>query len=196
MRVALSLSQIAAPTITAPKAASAVADFVAVIDFPKACMTGKKELEVSAQHEISFESVNLPISAGYMSKYSMIWTSVLSQGASGSGKSTIVGLLERLNNSFVVLLESAMNADHTEEGTSSEMKSEVNVVESPVTVSGSVLNGWTESIWNGGDLKLALSNRNLSFSATDSEECGFWLDWFEVRARGRTNEKEPCRTGM
>lgn len=151
MMVAMSLGQTAAPIIAAAKAASAASDFFAVIDSPKPCTTGIKEPDVSANHEIRFESVNF----AYPSRPHVKVLDDLNicfepgkitaiVGASGSGKSTIVGLLERwyeLNNERIVLPESAMKEDHTEEDTSSETKSEIKEVESPVTISGSVLTG-------------------------------------------------------
>ena len=151
MMVAMSLAQTAAPIIAASKAASAASDFFAVIDAPKPRMTGIKEPEVSASNEIRFESVNFAYPSRphvkVLDDLSMSFeagkiTAIV--GASGSGKSTIVGLLERwyeLNNDNFVLPESAMKPEHAEEDTNSETKSELKEFESPVIISGSVLIG-------------------------------------------------------
>jgi ATP-binding cassette subfamily B (MDR/TAP) protein 1 len=152
MMVAMSIGQTAAPIIAAAKAASAASDFFAVIDAPKPSITGLKEPDVSAHGEICFESVNF----AYPSRPHVKVLDDLNVcfqpgkitaivGASGSGKSTIVGLLERwyeLDNERVVLPESAMKAKNTEEETNSELVSEAKEqTEIKVTIGGSILIG-------------------------------------------------------
>ena len=99
--IVLSIGTTAAPIIAATKAASAAADFFAVIDAPRPSTEGLKD-PLIAQGDIAFESVtfaypsrphvrildnlNVRFPAGKL-------TAIV--GASGSGKSTIVGLLER-----------------------------------------------------------------------------------------------------
>lgn len=102
MMLTFSLTQTAAPIIAATKAASAAADFFAVIDAPKPIITGLRDPEASATEDITFDSVNF----AYPSRPHVKVLDDLSLrfergkitaivGASGSGKSTIVGLLER-----------------------------------------------------------------------------------------------------
>src|ERR1700683_1821041 len=102
MMLTFSMSQTAAPIIAATKAASAAAAFFAVIDAPKPIMTGLKDPEASATEDIAFDSVNF----AYPSRPHVKVLDDLNLrfergkitaivGASGSGKSTIVGLLER-----------------------------------------------------------------------------------------------------
>ncbi|PMD39974.1 hypothetical protein L207DRAFT_428418 [Hyaloscypha variabilis F] len=102
MMFTFSLTQTAAPIIAATRAASAAADFFAVIDAPKPIMTGLKDPQASAMEDVFFSSVNF----AYPSRPHVKVLDDLSLrfergkitaivGASGSGKSTIVGLLER-----------------------------------------------------------------------------------------------------
>ncbi len=102
MMLTFSLTQTAAPIMAATKAASAAADFFAVIDAPKPIIAGLKDPEVSATEDITFDSVDF----AYPSRPHVKVLDDLSLkfergkitaivGASGSGKSTIVGLLER-----------------------------------------------------------------------------------------------------
>jgi ATP-binding cassette, subfamily B (MDR/TAP), member 1 len=102
MMLTFSLTQTAAPIIAATKAASAAADFFAVIDAPKPIIAGLKDPQASATEDITFDSVNF----AYPSRPHVKVLDDLSLrfergkitaivGASGSGKSTIVGLLER-----------------------------------------------------------------------------------------------------
>lgn len=102
MMIVMSLGQTAAPIIAVTKAASAASDFFAIIDAPLPPTSGLKETEISANNEIVFESVtfaypsrphvkildnlNIRFEAGKV-------TAIV--GASGSGKSTITGLIER-----------------------------------------------------------------------------------------------------
>ncbi|KAL5326565.1 hypothetical protein ACEPPN_004252 [Leptodophora sp. 'Broadleaf-Isolate-01'] len=102
MMLAFAAGQMAAPIAAASKAASAAGDFFAIIDAPKPSTAGLKEPEVSARDELRLESVNF----AYPSRPHVKVLDDLSVrfepgkitaivGASGSGKSTIVGLLER-----------------------------------------------------------------------------------------------------
>jgi len=102
MMFTFSMTQTAAPIIAATRAASAAADFFAVIDAPKPIMTGLKDPQVSATEDIRFESVNFAYPSRphvkVLDDMSLRFergkiTAIV--GASGSGKSTIVGLLER-----------------------------------------------------------------------------------------------------
>ncbi len=102
MMMAFSLSQTAGPIIAVSKAASAATDFFAVIDAPKPITDGLREPQVSAQDDIVLKNItfaypsrphvkvlddlNLRFESGKI-------TAIV--GSSGSGKSTIVGLLER-----------------------------------------------------------------------------------------------------
>jgi ABC-type multidrug transport system fused ATPase/permease subunit len=58
MMFTFSLTQTAAPIIAATRAASAAADFFAVIDAPKPIMTGLKDPQASAMEDVFFSSVN------------------------------------------------------------------------------------------------------------------------------------------
>lgn len=102
MMVTFSVSQSATPMVAIGKAASAATDFFAVIDAPKPSTTGLKEPDISARDDITVDSVTF----AYPSRAHIKVLDDLSMrfeagkitaivGASGSGKSTIVGLLER-----------------------------------------------------------------------------------------------------
>jgi ATP-binding cassette subfamily B (MDR/TAP) protein 1 len=149
MMVAMSVGQTAAPIVAASKAASAAADFFAVIDAPKPSATGIKEPDASAREDLHFESVNF----AYPSRAHVKVLDDLSVsfeagkitaivGASGSGKSTIVGLLERwyqLDNERIVLPESAIKPKDEKKDDGKEEKPQV--VERPKTpliLSGSI----------------------------------------------------------
>ncbi|TVY41689.1 ABC transporter [Lachnellula occidentalis] len=155
-------AQTAAPIMAIGKATSAAADFFAVIDAPKPSVTGLKEPEVSARDDIELESVNFAYPSRPHSKVlddlsvrfeSGKLTAIV--GASGSGKSTIVGLLERWYelddaNRFV-LPESAMK-DEKEKAKEKEKEKEkkkkgesipkkTEPLEPPVSLSGKILIG-------------------------------------------------------
>jgi ABC-type multidrug transport system fused ATPase/permease subunit len=156
------VAQTAAPIIAIGKATTAAADFFAVIDAPKPTITGLQEPDVSARDDIELESVtfaypsrphlkvlddlNVRFEAGKV-------TAIV--GASGSGKSTIVGLLERwyeLDDAKRFRLpESAIKDDkqkakekEEKKNRKKEGKPEIPVVEAPeppVSLSGKILVG-------------------------------------------------------
>lgn len=150
--IAMSLGQTAAPIIAASKSASAASDFFAIIDSPKPNITGLREPDVSAQDTLKFEGVTF----SYPSRPHVKVVDNLSVqfepgkitaivGASGSGKSTIVGLLERwyeLNNERMDLLPSAMTKDDISKKSEFDSKLEVDeAVPTPVTITGSIFVG-------------------------------------------------------
>ncbi|TAQ89536.1 hypothetical protein B7494_g2142 [Chlorociboria aeruginascens] len=102
MMMAMSFGQTAAPIMAASKAASAATDFFALIDAPKPPTTGSKDPDVSSRDDIVFRDVTFAYPSRPHVKVldnlgirfpSGKITAIV--GASGSGKSTIVGLLER-----------------------------------------------------------------------------------------------------
>lgn len=99
--IVMSVGNTAAPIVAVAKAAGAAADFFAVIDAPTPSTDGLKDPQI-AHGDIAFESVTF----AYPSRPHVRVLDNLSVrfpagkltaivGASGSGKSTIVGLLER-----------------------------------------------------------------------------------------------------
>ncbi|TVY22546.1 ABC transporter [Lachnellula hyalina] len=162
MLIAFSVAQTAAPIMAIGKAASAAADFFAVIDAPKPSIIGLKEPEISARDDIELESVNFAYPSRPHSKVlndlsvrfeSGKLTAIV--GASGSGKSTIVGLLERwyeLNDAKIFVLPESAMKDDKEKAKEKEKEKEKkkkgesapkNIVplEPPVTLSGKILIG-------------------------------------------------------
>ncbi|KAL2064897.1 hypothetical protein VTL71DRAFT_4037 [Oculimacula yallundae] len=125
MMIAFSVSQTAGPIMAVTKAAAAATDFFAVIDAPKPSTSGLEAPEISSAKDIVFNSVtfaypsrphvtvldnlNIEIESGKI-------TAIV--GASGSGKSTIVGLLERWyeldGDKRFVLPESAIKDEKAE----------------------------------------------------------------------------------
>jgi ATP-binding cassette subfamily B (MDR/TAP) protein 1 len=117
-------AQTAAPILAVTKSTAAATDFYAVIDAPKPNTSGLKEPEVSARNDIELENVTF----AYPSRPHIKVVDNLSMrfeagkitaivGASGSGKSTIVGLLERwyeLDNSAVYRLPESVVVDEKE----------------------------------------------------------------------------------
>jgi ATP-binding cassette subfamily B (MDR/TAP) protein 1 len=160
MMTAFSLSQTAGPIIAITKAASAATDFFAIIDAPKPVITGLKAPDASASENIVFDSVTFAYPSRphvkvlddlSMTIESGAITAIV--GASGSGKSTIVGLIERWyeldESKRYSLPESAIK-----EKKAGEEKDTVVVVEegkTPVPLSGSIFIG--ENDLEGVDLK-------------------------------------------
>jgi len=113
MIVATSSGQAASPIIAITKATGAACDFFAIIDAPKPSVDGLKHPEASAQEDIRFESVDFAYPSRphvkVLDRLSLKFDSgkiTAIVGASGSGKSTIVGLLERwyaLENETIVI---------------------------------------------------------------------------------------------
>lgn len=121
MTIVMSIGSIAAPVSAAARAAGAASIFFSIIDAPQSRTEGLKAPEVSSQDDIVLENVNFayPIrhDVKVLDNLSVRFpagklTAIV--GASGSGKSTIVGLLERwyeldgnmTNNAIVSLLAS------------------------------------------------------------------------------------------
>jgi ATP-binding cassette subfamily B (MDR/TAP) protein 1 len=104
-QIAFSISATAAPIINISKAVSAATDFFAIIDAPKPNNTGLKAPDVSPLDDISLDAVTFAYPSRphvkVLDELSMRFESgkiTAVVGASGSGKSTIVGLLERWYN--------------------------------------------------------------------------------------------------
>lgn len=102
MTIVLSIGSIAAPVTAAAQAASAASIFFSIIDAPRPRTGTIKAPEVSSQDDIVLENVNF----AYPLRHNVKVLDNLSVrfpagkltaivGASGSGKSTIVGLIER-----------------------------------------------------------------------------------------------------
>lgn len=137
--------------MAASKAASAAADFFAIIDAPKLSVSGLQEPDASAREDIHFESVTFAYPSrahvkvlddlGITFEAGKITAIV---GASGSGKSTIVGLLERwynLDNERLILPASAIkpNAKDKINESDPEVKSETTEEpKTPVVLGGSI----------------------------------------------------------
>lgn len=102
MTIVMSIGSISAPVTAAAQAAGAASIFFTIIDAPKPKNEGVIEPEFSSQQDIVLENVNFayPIRADVkvLDNLNVRFpagkqTAIV--GASGSGKSTIVGLLER-----------------------------------------------------------------------------------------------------
>ncbi|PMD36741.1 ABC transporter-like protein [Hyaloscypha variabilis F] len=102
MTIVMSIGSIFAPLSAATRAAGAASIFFTIIDAPQPKTTGDTAPEVSAQNDIVLENVNFayPIrpDVKVLDDLSLRFpagklTAIV--GASGSGKSTIVGLVER-----------------------------------------------------------------------------------------------------
>jgi ATP-binding cassette subfamily B (MDR/TAP) protein 1 len=102
MTIVMSIGNIAAPVTAAGQAAGAASILFTIIDAPQPRTTGIKAPEVSFRDDIVLENVNFayPIrhDVKVLDNLSVRFpagklTAIV--GASGSGKSTIVGLLER-----------------------------------------------------------------------------------------------------
>jgi ABC-type multidrug transport system fused ATPase/permease subunit len=150
MMTAFSLSQTAGPIIAITKAATAATDFFAIIDIPKQVTTGLKAPDASASENITFNSVtfaypsrphvkvlddlSMTIEAGKI-------TAIV--GASGSGKSTIVGLIERwyeLDESKRQSLPESVIKDK-KAGEGKETIAVVEEAKTPIPLGGSVFIG-------------------------------------------------------
>lgn len=149
--MAFSLSQTASPIINISKAASAATDFFAIIDAPKPNVTGLKDPDVSPLDDITLDSVTFAYPSRphvrVLDDLSMRFESgkiTAIVGASGSGKSTIVGLLERWYNlnpeSQYTLPKSAIKDKKTgkEKIEEPEPVEDTNI---PIPISGSILVG-------------------------------------------------------
>ncbi|KAH6709484.1 P-loop containing nucleoside triphosphate hydrolase protein [Leptodontidium sp. MPI-SDFR-AT-0119] len=155
MMIAFSVSQTAGPIIAVTKAAAAATDFFAVIDAPKPSTSGLTAPEISSAKNIVFDSVtfaypsrphvkvlddlNIEIESGKI-------TAIV--GASGSGKSTIVGLLERWyeldGDKRFVLPESAIKdekAEKEKKKKEDEAKATGSTDETPVSTPAITLSG-------------------------------------------------------
>jgi ABC transporter len=102
LTIVMSIGNIAAPLSAAARAAGAASIFFTIIDAPQPKTSGDKAPEVSSQDDIVLENVNFayPIrpDVKVLDDLSLRFpagklTAIV--GASGSGKSTIVGLVER-----------------------------------------------------------------------------------------------------
>jgi len=102
MTIVMSVGSVAGPVTAAAQAAGAAGILFTIIDAPQPQTKGAKPPEVSSQDDIVLENVNFayPIRAdvNVLENLNVRFpagklTAIV--GASGSGKSTIVGLLER-----------------------------------------------------------------------------------------------------
>lgn len=153
----MGVSQTAGPIINITKAASAATDFFAIIDAPKPQVTGLKDPDVSPLEDIILDSVTFAYPSRphvkVLDDLTMQFESgkiTAIVGASGSGKSTIVGLLERWYNldqeSQYTLPKSAIEdkkAENEKEDDKDNKKSTETLDKSMplVSLSGSVLVG-------------------------------------------------------
>lgn len=154
MLTSTSVSLTAVPIMCATRAATAAADFFAVIDAHPEDVSGLKEPEVSSQKDIVLDGVTFAYPSRPHTKVlddlSLRFptgklTAIV--GSSGSGKSTIVGLLERWyeleNDSKIVIPPSALNADEkskTADNDKDETRLSIDSHEStgPVCLSGTI----------------------------------------------------------
>jgi len=134
MMVVFGTSQTAPPIMNIAKAANAASDFFAVIDAPKPIKSGLKDPDVSPLADITLERVNFAYPSRPRSKIlddlSVRFeagkiTAIV--GASGSGKSTIVGLLQRwyeLNDRNAILIPESAIKDEKAEKAKAEQEDE------------------------------------------------------------------------
>ncbi|TGO31304.1 hypothetical protein BPAE_0001g02030 [Botrytis paeoniae] len=155
--VAMAVSQTAAPIMAAGKAATAATDFFAVIDTPRPDTSGLKEPEVSAREDITLNSVTFAYPSRphvkVLDDLSMRFESgkiTAIVGASGSGKSTIVGLLERWYNieeQRIVIPPSAMKDEKKDKKKEEERPNtpeEYDEKQDPLALSGIIACGNNE----------------------------------------------------
>jgi ATP-binding cassette subfamily B (MDR/TAP) protein 1 len=100
--IVMSIGSIAGPITAAAQAAGAAGIFFTIIDAPQPKSRGIKYPEVSSQDDLVLQNVNFayPVRADVKVLENLNLTFPAGKvtaivGASGSGKSTIVGLLER-----------------------------------------------------------------------------------------------------
>ncbi|ESZ97484.1 hypothetical protein SBOR_2173 [Sclerotinia borealis F-4128] len=148
MMTAMAVSQTAAPIIAAGSAASAATDVFAIIDTPRPDTSGLKEPNVSARKDITLDSVTFAYPSRphvkVLDNLSMRFESgkiTAIVGASGSGKSTIMGLLERwynLEEQRIVIPPSAMKDEKkdTKEEERPKTPEEYDEKQDPVALSG------------------------------------------------------------
>lgn len=145
MMLTSSLGQASSPIIAITKATSAACDFFAIIDVPKPSTTGLKHPEASAQEDICFESVDFAYPSRphvkVLDKLNVSFESgkiTAIVGASGSGKSTIVGLIERwyeLEKQTITIPKSISGVKKSDEEIAAETTQNH---EGPVTLGGSI----------------------------------------------------------
>ncbi|CAG8952578.1 hypothetical protein HYFRA_00009684 [Hymenoscyphus fraxineus] len=155
MMLSFAVAQTAAPIMAVAKASAAATDFFAVIDAPKPKQTGLSAPDVSPREDILLDSVTFAYPSRPHNKVldnlSMKFeagkiTAIV--GASGSGKSTIVGLLERWyeldNNSIFKIPESVMLDEKEKKKREEEKKKKAELEETKepdVELSGRILVG-------------------------------------------------------
>lgn len=150
MMIAFAIGQTAAPIVAVTNAASAATDFFAVIDAPKPITTGLREPEVSVKEDIILDRVTF----AYPSRAHVKVLDDLSVrfesgkitaivGASGSGKSTIVGLLQRWyqldNESRIKIPKSAIKQKKGENDEKDEQSDSAEDIKEPaISLGGTV----------------------------------------------------------
>ena len=148
MLLSSSLGQASAPIIAVTKAVNAACDFFAIIDVPKPATSGLKHPEVSAQEDIRLEAIDF----AYPSRPHVKVLDELSckfesgkitaiVGASGSGKSTIVGLIERwysLEHQSLTIPKPVSGPETAGKEEATEVTQETNI---PVPLKGSITIG-------------------------------------------------------
>jgi ATP-binding cassette subfamily B (MDR/TAP) protein 1 len=102
MTIVMSIGNIAAPVTAAGQAAGAASILFTIIDAPQSRTAGIKAPDVSSREDIVLENVNFAYPIRHdvkvldnLSVRFPVGKLTAIVGASGSGKSTIVGLLER-----------------------------------------------------------------------------------------------------
>jgi len=143
MLLSSSLGQASTPIIAVSKATNAACDFFAIIDAPKPSTNGLMHPEVSAQEDIRLEAVDFAYPSRPHVKVldnlnchfeSGKITAIV--GASGSGKSTIVGLLERwyaLANESITIPKAVSGPEDADKKEITEVAEESTI---PITLKG------------------------------------------------------------